>query len=80
MFSNYGTKHSWNVQKLLLPIKPVNSKMKSILDNGHRTLETYIYPTLGDLTISNITKVDIAEVLRPIWIEKMKQPNVFVVV
>jgi hypothetical protein len=36
MFSNYGTKHSLNVQKSLLPIKPVNSKMKSILDNGHQ--------------------------------------------
>jgi hypothetical protein len=36
MFRNYGTKHSLNVQKLLLPIKPVNSKMKSILDNGHQ--------------------------------------------
>lgn len=34
------------------------------------TLETYIYPTLGDISISTITKVDIAEVLRPIWIEK----------
>lgn len=33
-------------------------------------LETYINPTLGDLTISSITKVDIAEVLKPIWIEK----------
>jgi hypothetical protein len=43
------------------------------------TLETYIYPTLGDLTIGTITKVDIAEALKPIWIEKMKQPDVFVV-
>ncbi|MBI1450709.1 site-specific integrase [Acinetobacter sp. FL51] len=34
------------------------------------TLETYIYPTLGDINIGTITKVDIAEVLRPIWIEK----------
>lgn len=34
------------------------------------TLETYIYPILGDISISTITKVDIAEVLRPIWIEK----------
>ena len=34
------------------------------------TLETYIYPTLGDISIGTITKVDIAEVLRPIWIEK----------
>ncbi|MFX6080278.1 tyrosine-type recombinase/integrase [Acinetobacter baumannii] len=34
------------------------------------TLETYIYPTLGNLTIGTITKVDIAEALKPIWIEK----------
>ena len=34
------------------------------------TLETYIYPIFGDISISTITKVDIAEVLRPIWIEK----------
>jgi hypothetical protein len=43
------------------------------------TLETYIYPTLGDLIVGTITKVDIAAVLEPIWIEKMKPPNVFVV-
>jgi hypothetical protein len=79
MSSNYGTKHSWNVQKLLLPIKPVNSKSKAYWTMVINT-ETYIYPTLGDLTIGTITKVDIAEVLKPIWIEKMKQPNVFVVV
>jgi hypothetical protein len=36
MSRNYGIKHSWNVQKLLLPIKPVNSKIKSISDNGHQ--------------------------------------------
>lgn len=34
------------------------------------TLETYIYPTLGDLSIGTISKVDITEALRPIWIEK----------
>lgn len=34
------------------------------------TLETYIYPTLGDISISTITKVDIAKVLEPIWAEK----------
>ncbi|CAA0200500.1 Integrase [Acinetobacter baumannii] len=28
------------------------------------------YPTLGDISIGTITKVDIAEVLRPIWTEK----------
>jgi hypothetical protein len=32
---NLETKHSLNVQKSLLPIKLVNSKMKSISDNGH---------------------------------------------
>jgi hypothetical protein len=30
---------------------------------------------LGDFIIGTITKVDIAEVLEPIWIEKMKQPR-----
>ena len=34
------------------------------------TLETYIYPALADLSISNISKVDIVAVLEPIWIEK----------
>lgn len=34
------------------------------------TLETYIYPTLGDRIIGSITKVDIAKVLEPIWSEK----------
>ena len=34
------------------------------------TLETYIYPILGDRVISSITKVDIAKVLEPIWAEK----------
>lgn len=34
------------------------------------TLETYIYPTLGNLIIGTITKVDIVEALKPIWIEK----------
>ncbi len=34
------------------------------------TLESYIYPKLGDVAISSMTKVDIAEALKPIWIEK----------
>ena len=34
------------------------------------TLETYIYPVLGDRVIGSITKVDIAKVLEPIWAEK----------
>lgn len=34
------------------------------------TLETYIFPILGDRVIGSITKVDIAKVLEPIWAEK----------
>ncbi|MFV7441578.1 tyrosine-type recombinase/integrase [Acinetobacter pittii] len=34
------------------------------------TLETYIYPTLGERIIGTITKIDIATVLESIWIEK----------
>ncbi len=34
------------------------------------TLETYIYPILGDRVIGSINKVDIAKVLEPIWAEK----------
>lgn len=34
------------------------------------TLETYVYPLLGDRILSSITKTDIATVLEPIWIEK----------
>ncbi|WP_327858741.1 tyrosine-type recombinase/integrase [Acinetobacter guillouiae] len=34
------------------------------------TLETYIYPILGDRVIGSITKVDIAKVLEPLWTEK----------
>lgn len=43
------------------------------------TLETYIYPTLGDINVGLITKEDVAVILRPIWIEKIKLPSVFVV-
>lgn len=34
------------------------------------TLETYIYPILGDRVIGSINKVDIAKVLEPLWAEK----------
>lgn len=34
------------------------------------TLETYVYPILGELVVGSITKVDIAKTLEPIWIEK----------
>lgn len=34
------------------------------------TLETYVFPTLGDRPIDTIRVPDIAEVLKPIWLEK----------
>ncbi|MCH4245064.1 tyrosine-type recombinase/integrase [Acinetobacter gerneri] len=53
----------------------ITNKSRELKNQKHiaqwsTTLETYIYPTLGDISIGTITKVDIAEVLRPIWIEK----------
>jgi hypothetical protein len=66
--------------KVVIANKTRELKNEKHIGQWSSTLETYIYPTLGDLTIGTITKVDIAEALKPIWIEKMKQPNVFVVV
>ncbi|MBI1891716.1 MAG: tyrosine-type recombinase/integrase [Burkholderiales bacterium] len=34
------------------------------------TLETYVFPTLGTKQLDTITPKDVAEVLRPIWLEK----------
>ncbi|MFC4953128.1 tyrosine-type recombinase/integrase [Acinetobacter puyangensis] len=34
------------------------------------TIETYVFPTLGNRIIGTITKADIASVLEPIWIKK----------
>lgn len=55
----------------------IDNKSRELKNQKHiaqwsTTLETYIYPTLGDISIGTITKVDIAEVLRPIWTEKNK--------
>ncbi|MDV7650195.1 tyrosine-type recombinase/integrase [Acinetobacter baumannii] len=56
--------------KVVIANKTRELKNEKHIGQWSSTLETYIYPTLGDLTISSITKVDIAEVLKPIWIEK----------
>lgn len=53
----------------------ITNKTRELKNQKHigqwsTTLETYIYPTLGDLSIGVITKADIVEVLKPIWIEK----------
>jgi integrase len=56
--------------KVVIANKTRELKNEKHIGQWSSTLETYIYPTLGNLSISNITKADIAEVLRPIWIEK----------
>lgn len=56
--------------KVVIANKTRELKNEKHIGQWSSTLETYIYPTLGDLSISTITKVDIAEVLKPIWIEK----------
>ncbi|WP_032865047.1 tyrosine-type recombinase/integrase [Acinetobacter higginsii] len=56
--------------KVVIANKTRELKNQKHIGQWSSTLETYIYPTLGDLSISTITKVDIAEVLKPIWIEK----------
>lgn len=56
--------------KVVIANKARELKNQKHIGQWTSTLETYIYPTLGDISISAITKVDIAEVLRPIWIEK----------
>ncbi|MFW1734423.1 tyrosine-type recombinase/integrase [Acinetobacter sp. ULE_I001] len=53
----------------------ISNKSRELKNQKHiaqwsSTLETYIYPTLGDISIGTITKVDIAKVLEPIWAEK----------
>ena len=56
--------------KVVIANKTRELKNEKHIRQWSSTLETYIYPTLGNLSISAITKVDIAEVLRPIWTEK----------
>lgn len=56
--------------KVVIANKTRELKNQKHIGQWTSTLETYIYPTLGDIRIGIITKVDIAEVLRPIWIKK----------
>jgi integrase len=49
---------------------------KKTLSNGkHRqqwtsTIETYVYPKIGDLPISDVTPADVLAILEPIWFDK----------
>ncbi|WP_374663537.1 tyrosine-type recombinase/integrase [Acinetobacter sp.] len=56
--------------KVVIANKTRELKNEKHIAQWTSTLETYIYPALGNRSISTITKVDIAEVLQPIWIEK----------
>ena len=53
----------------------IDKKTRELKNQKHiaqwsSTLETYVYPALGDRNIGSITKADIAAVLEPIWIDK----------
>ncbi|MFM6907205.1 MAG: tyrosine-type recombinase/integrase, partial [Acinetobacter tjernbergiae] len=56
--------------EVVIAKKTFELKNQKHIGQWSSTLETYIYPTLGDLIVGTITKVDIAAVLEPIWIEK----------
>ncbi|XZW56723.1 tyrosine-type recombinase/integrase [Acinetobacter baumannii] len=56
--------------KVVIANKTRELKNEKHIGQWTSTLESYFYPALGNRSISTITKVDIAEVLQPIWIEK----------
>lgn len=56
--------------KIVIANKSRELKNQKHIAQWSTTLETYIYPSLGDRVIGSITKVDIAKVLEPIWAEK----------
>lgn len=56
--------------EVVIAKKTLELKNQKHIGQWSSTLETYIYPTVGDLIVGTITKVDIAAVLEPIWIEK----------
>lgn len=45
-------------------------KNKKHVQQWHNTLETYVYPVIGDKPINEISRDDVLDVLNPIWIEK----------
>lgn len=56
--------------KVVIANKTRELKNKKHIEQWSSTLETYIYPALGDRPIATITKIDIASVLESIWLEK----------
>ncbi len=65
--------------KVVIANKTRELKNEKHIGQWTSTLETYIYyPTLGDISIGTITKVDIAEFLDLSGLKRTKQLNVFV--
>ena len=54
----------------VLIIKENELKNKKHIAQWRSTLETYAYPIIGNLPVSEITKLHILEILQPIWLEK----------
>lgn len=55
--------------KIVIEKKTRELKNEKHLTQWTSTLESYIYPVIGDRVIGSITKTDIVTALEPIWIE-----------
>ncbi|PTV59192.1 tyrosine-type recombinase/integrase [Acinetobacter seifertii] len=55
--------------KIVIEKKTLGLKNEKHIAQWSSTLETYIYPVIGDRVIGSITKTDIVAALEPIWIE-----------
>ncbi|USP42407.1 site-specific integrase [Acinetobacter sp. XS-4] len=67
---NHRKKSFRECAKIVIANKSRELKNEKHIAQWSSTLETYIYPTLGDRIIGSITKIDIATALESIWIEK----------
>lgn len=56
--------------KIVIEKKKLELKNEKHIAQWSSTLETYIYPVIGDHIIGSITKADIVTALEPIWIER----------
>ncbi|WP_224973498.1 tyrosine-type recombinase/integrase [Acinetobacter oleivorans] len=55
--------------KIVIEKKTLELKNEKHIAQWASTLETYIYPVIGDRVIGSITKTDIVAALEPIWIK-----------
>ncbi|HGW4639400.1 TPA: tyrosine-type recombinase/integrase [Acinetobacter baumannii] len=55
--------------KIVIEKKTLELKNEKHIAQWSSSLETYIYPVIGDRVIGSITKTDIVAALEPIWIE-----------